>query len=652
LVFSSLSFLPSAVSNPVAVADTSNMCLDEAFHLEHNGPINCTANEAPVMNANFEILDGCDYIGDTATVHITSNFDSNAERYDVGLWMGVTNGGMQSYEWSCLATNLPSSLSLDGDACGDLQVGTTSDVEVWTFTFQCLDPDNNQRLDIDYIMSWKTPWPWWDNNVCSTVTQTIPSTSSKCKENFWVDIPVYVPPSEANLKIIKDAPISAFAGDTISYSLTITNDGPSASTGIITDTFPTWFTYVSSSDGSVSAGVFSYSRLMLSGESYTVIITGTVTWLSWASIKNTATVASSITDTNPADNTDDATTTITQIPYIPTTDLEIQKTTQSTAMSGDSIAYTLTLTNNGPDGATGIITDTFPSWFTYVSSSPEASVVDGVLTYSTYLENGSSVVITITGTVTWLSWASIKNTATVASSITDTNPADNTDDATTTITQIPYIPTTDLEIQKTTQSTAMSGDSIAYTLTLTNNGPDGATGIITDTFPSWFTYVSSSPEASVVDGVLTYSTYLENGSSVVITITGTVTWLSWASIKNTATVASSITDTNPADNTDDATTTITQIPYIPTTDLEIQKTTQSTAMSGDSIAYTLTLTNNGPDGATGIITDTFPSWFTYVSSSPEASVVDGVLTYSTYLENGSSVVITITGTVTWLGQQD
>jgi len=103
------------------------------------------------------------------------------------------------------------------------------------------------------------------------------------------------------------------------------------------------------------------------------------------------------------------------------------------------------------------------------------------------------------------------------------------------------------------------GSNLTYTITVTNNGPETATGVVlTDILPSNVTYVSaSSIQASYTKSGNTITCNictLSNGASATVTIVVTPTTV--GTITNTATVTCNETDTNSANNTATATTTV------------------------------------------------------------------------------------------------
>ncbi len=102
----------------------------------------------------------------------------------------------------------------------------------------------------------------------------------------------------------------------------------------------------------------------------------------------------------------------------------------------------------------------------------------------------------------------------------------------------------------------------------------------------------------------------------------------------------------PADEDDHD---VAQVTVDPTVDIKLTKTVdKSTARRGDTIVYTLTAVNNGPDAATGVVvTDKLPANLSYVSNDAAPGVFDattGVWTIGG-MEVDQPVVINITTTI-------
>src|SRR5262249_27226281 len=112
---------------------------------------------------------------------------------------------------------------------------------------------------------------------------------------------------------------------------------------------------------------------------------------------------------------------------------------------------------------------------------------------------------------------------------------------------------------------------------------------------------------------------------------------------NTASISHSDQfDPNVGDNTASATETSQQA------DLQVSKTVSNpTPNVGDTITYTITLTDNGPDPATNVtVQDTLPAGVAFVSATPAGSYDSntGVWTVAT-VTPGAPQTLTITATV-------
>jgi uncharacterized repeat protein (TIGR01451 family) len=148
------------------------------------------------------------------------------------------------------------------------------------------------------------------------------------------------------------------------------------------------------------------------------------------------------------------------------------------------------------------------------------------------------------------------------------------------------------------------GSNITYTLTVTNNGPDGAANVeLTDVLPSSVTLVSATPSAGSCAGTTTIVCALgtlANGASETVTIVVTAT--AAGNITNAASVASDATETAPSDN-DAVARTVVTLP-----DLAVKSLSAAAAViPGTAINVTDTTVNKGKVAAASSTTRFFLS---------------------------------------------
>jgi uncharacterized repeat protein (TIGR01451 family) len=340
-----------------------------------------------------------------------------------------------------------------------------------------------------------------------------------------------------------------------------------------------------------------------------------------------------------------------------TADLSITKTGPSTAVSGTTISYTLTLSNAGPAPANNA-TFSDPNTanltgVTAVCQSPSAGVSgcsttvagSGNVTGSvTAFPSGGSVQVLITGTIPAGATAPLNNTATITapSGITDSATTNNSSTVATTLSKV-----ADLSITKTDGlSNVSTGQTVTYTIVVANAGPSTTTGNFADTTPSGvtlsnWTCTATTGTANCPTGLPTSGGYtntllnLPTNSSITFQVTGTVTATS-GSVSNTASIKAPAAVANAAGVTG-ATSTATDTDTI-LADLSITKTGAAAAQPGNLVTYTLTVSNAGPSTATSItLTDSLPAGTSF-SAADQASGFSGVY-------NGSTSPKTVTWTL-------
>ncbi|MGE5659703.1 MAG: DUF4347 domain-containing protein, partial [Actinomycetota bacterium] len=265
----------------------------------------------------------------------------------------------------------------------------------------------------------------------------------------------------ADLQITKSDGITSLTpGNPTTYTITVTNAGPSNVTGAtVSDTFPaaiTSATWTSTTAGGATAtssgtGNISDTVNLPVNSTITYTVTANTNPTATGTLANTATVTapSGVTDPNTANNSATDTNTLT-----PSADLQITKNDGITNLTpGSPTTYTITVTNAGPSAVTGAtVSDTFPAaitsatWTSATSGGATAtSSGTGNISDTVNLPVNSTITYTVTANTDPTATGTLANTATVTapSGVTDPNTANNSATDTNTLT-----PSANLQITK------------------------------------------------------------------------------------------------------------------------------------------------------------------------------------------------------------
>ena len=448
--------------------------------------------------------------------------------------------------------------------------------------------------------------------------------------------------ASADLAITKtDGVASVMPGGTTTYTIVVSNNGPSDVTGAtVTDFLPpviTSDTFTAVSSGGASGFTASGSGNI--DDTVNLPLGSTITYTLIASIDpsatgtlvNTATVTvpQGVTDPDPSNNSATDTDSISAL----LADLAITKTDGVTSVSpGATTTYTIVVTNAGPaagDGAvftdpavanlgvTGVTCGN-PSDGAACPNVPNTTValMQGAGIVIPTLPSGGAVTFMVSAMVAGNATGSITNTANIATpaGVTDPNLGNNTASDTDTVTTAALL--ADLAITKTDGVTSVSpGATTTYTIVVTNAGPDAADGaVFSDPAVANLgvtSVICGSPSGGAACPTVPNTTVaLMQGSGIVIPTLpsgGAVTFMVGAmvagnatgSITNTANIAApaGVTDPNLGNNTASDTNTVTTALLA---DLAITKTDGVTSVSpGATTTYTIVVTNAGPSAANG-----------------------------------------------------
>ena len=273
----------------------------------------------------------------------------------------VTNAGPIAVTGATVTDTLPAKLTgatytatATGGATGFTAAGTGSVNNTVTMP---------AGSTITYVVS-ATVSPAATGTLANTASVAAPAgiTDTNLANNSVTDTDTLT--LQADLKITNsDGATTAVPGAVITYTIVVTNSGPSNVTGAtVTDTLPatlTGATYTATTTGGATGftasgtGNINNTVTMPAGSTITYVLKATLSAAATGTLSNAATVTApaGLTDTNPANNSVTDTDTLT-----PQADLKITNTDGvTTIVQGAAVTYTIVVTNSGPSRVTGAI---------------------------------------------------------------------------------------------------------------------------------------------------------------------------------------------------------------------------------------------------------------------------------------------------------
>jgi uncharacterized repeat protein (TIGR01451 family) len=464
-----------------------------------------------------------------------------------------------------------------------------------------------------------------------------------------------IPTGSANLSITKTVNNSTpNVNDNVVFTITVNNAGPDTATNVhVRDLFTTDLVYVSDNGGGAynsTLGIWQAGTIA-PGASKTLNITARVA--TNGAKTNTASIFSlGQTDPNTANNSASVTVT-------PGGGVANLSLTQGTPIISNSVAgqvtFVIIVTNSGPYNATNVIVkDKLPSGFTYVSDDSGGTYnKDTGLWPAGAIANGASKTLRLTvrvdptGTMTnWAEvWSADQSPSTNDRVYGNSSTTEPDDDSVT-------VQSADLSITKSMDNvTPTVGTNVVFTVRINNSGPNNATGVqVRDSLPSNYSYVSddSGGQYNSSTGIWNVGT-LNNGETKTLRITAALVTssiaINWAEVWKSDQVDIDSVPGNNSTNTDDDAS-------APFADLRLDQTVSNPYPGlNTNFTYTITVTNDGTVGTTGIqVRDKLPTGVTYVSHSGPGSysTTTGLWTVGTLATNASAS-LTITARITSSG---
>ena len=435
--------------------------------------------------------------------------------------------------------------------------------------------------------------------------------------------------SQSDVTVVKTGPMNAIAGNQITYTVTISDPGPSDAQNVsLADTLPVGTTFVNQTQPNTGPqftlthtgnAITDTLATLAAGATQTITITAAINSSTPAGIiSNTATATTTTSDPNiGTDGTSTASTNVTT-----QADHGRAQDRPDHAIAGNQVTYTVTVTNVGPSDAQNVtMTDPSPQQHPphrFHRAEHRPAVHPHRPQHHPHHQDRDarrrrSQTFTITTTVAPSTPAGTLAATQRRCGFTTSEPNPDTTNPDTSTVNTTVSTQSDVTVLKTGPMNAIAGNQITYTVAISNPGPSDAQGVsLADTLPAGTTFVNQTQPNTGPQFTLGHTgnaitdtiTTLAAGATQTITITAAINANTPAgTLSNTATATTDTTDPNIAsDGTSTASTTVTT-----QADVTVLKTGPTTAIAGNQITYTVAISNPGPSDAQGVsLADTLP----------------------------------------------
>ncbi len=456
-----------------------------------------------------------------------------------------------------------------------------------------------------------------------------------------------------DLSVVKTASPdpSVLAGNDLTYSIKVKNNGPTDSANVTMDdtvTAPMTFVSITPAAGwscptqpgvGTSGAIQCTKATMTAGESgtFTLVVHVPSNVLPGTNLSNTATISSPGADTDPDNNTSTKTTLVQA-----QADMEITKTASPDpiVIAGTDLTYMITLKNNGPSDSQSItINDKLPAYtvFKSLNTEPTGWVCSKPLVGNPGTVSCTGISVPAGETLVWTLVVHvlpstpdntvITNNGIVTLGTTDPNLANNDTGAINTTVQTQAVITID---KSDDPDPVVAGTDLKYTIVLHNDGPSDAQNVVMDdplpaqtVFKSLVKpvgWICTMPAVDANGAVNCAKSPMPFDETATFEITVRVLANTPASpplLSDTATVTWE--DHSGSHNASD-----TEMTTVKTrADLSITKTSIITGVAGAGfIEYTIQITNNGPsDQLNVVMTDILDPAITQITAVPDATGV-------------------------------
>ncbi len=473
------------------------------------------------------------------------------------------------------------------------------------------------------------------NAINNTLTITAVEQGDAVAADDTASVTLHVPLADLGLTMSVNQPLPV-VGETVNFLLVATNLGPDAATALqVTDQLPSELTLTGStaSQGSYAGGVWTIGTLAAGGSARLTLAATINAGTAGQNITNSASITA-VAEADHAAANNGASVAV----HVPLIDLGVTKSVnQPSAIEGEQVLYTLVVTNASADGATQItVSNILPVGVTFLlASSPDFTTNGNVWTIAS-LAAGGSLTLTVSAQVeAGTAGGNLAGASVVVAREQEANAGNNTSG-----TAPLHVSLVDVAVDVTASNVRPNeNEVITLTVLATNLGPDTATAVsVQDLLPAGLTLLGADSAAYTdTNGVWNVGT-LSAHAGALLTLTAQVQ-AATAGLNITNTAALAAVHENESGTGNNSASVILHVPLI---NLGLTKDVdQPRPNEGDTITYTLVVTNAGPDNASTVaVANVLPAGVTFVSgSSPAYTTNDNLWTIGTLAAHASATLV-------------
>ena len=543
-----------------------------------SGIFNYTANiTGDIIDTNpTNNLDNITITVDEYTDLVTYFTVNNNTIIDEGLLnftITVYNNGSFNLTNVKVSTNLPSTGIYNASGIFDTVNGIWDIGNLTSF--------ENRTITLKVNMTSPGNYTYWANSTCKENERNYNNNNQRLNVTIYADYDLNV-----NITLLSNNTLNV--GENVSFLIIVCNNGPSTARNVqIIDNILGTPLFISK--GTYTPGNWNIGNLS-KGEIATLNLTLNITTVGIHTFNITGIADEPIHDRNTTNNKD-----IINLTAINGIDLIITITSNtSTINNGETVQYTITVTNNASNTAHNVLVETEGLFNgTILSTTYSAGFITGTSWFIPTLNPYQNITLNITKKIT-------KNEeiiVNVSSSDVELDNTTNFDSINITVNKL-----ADLEVIITTNTTnAYINDNITFHILVINHGYDTAENVTVYLNLPYSTNFTDTYMYDSLQGIW-YVGSLENNTNTTLNITVTLNTI--GNLTFTAQVNSTTPDNYTINNKDNITLNVSSL-----VDLNINITINNTGIlyAGDMVNFLITVSNNGPSTAHDVnVTYTLP----------------------------------------------